>query len=130
MEKNREFNIESDDAEGITNYAGQNYRLSPEEREIILVMDDKDRKWKASCSSPTYMRKFEKQGWECTETEYYRDGSVCTKFYKAPQASSITIGKAERPKRQGKPMSEERKRKLQESLQRARDTKNAPDSSK
>lgn len=33
-----------------------NYRLSPEEREIIIIMDDKDRKWKASCSSPTYMR--------------------------------------------------------------------------
>lgn len=96
------------------NYIGQNYRLTPEEREVILVIDDKDRKWKASCSSPTYMRKFERQGWKCTKTEYYRDGSVCTKFYETPQASSITIGKAERPKRQGKPMSEEHKRKLLE----------------
>lgn len=42
--------------------------------------------------------------------EYYRDGTVCTKFYEAPTASSITIGKAERPKRQGKPMSEEHKK--------------------
>ena len=25
-----------------------NYRLSPEEREVIIIMDDKDRKWKAS----------------------------------------------------------------------------------
>lgn len=48
------------------------------------------------------------------EIEYYRDGTVCTKFYETPTASSITIGKAERPKRQGKPMSEEHKRKLQE----------------
>lgn len=39
-----------------------NMRLLPEEREIILIMDDKDRKWKASCSSPTYIKKFEKQG--------------------------------------------------------------------
>lgn len=91
-----------------------NYRLSPEEREIIIIMDDKDRKWKASCSSPTYMRKFEKQGWTCTGEEHYRDGAICTKYYEAPTASSITIGKAERPRRQGKPMTEEHKRKLQE----------------
>ena len=32
-------------------------KLLPEEREVILIMDDRDRKWKASCSSPTYMRK-------------------------------------------------------------------------
>lgn len=36
------------------------------------------------------------------EIEYYRDGTVCTKFYETPTASSITIGKTERPKRQGK----------------------------
>lgn len=91
-----------------------NYRLSPEEREVIIIMDDKDRKWKASCSSPTYMRKFERQGWTCTGEEYYRDGTVCTRHYEAPTAASITIGKAERPKRMGKPMTEEHKRKLQE----------------
>lgn len=91
---------------------GVNYKLSSEEREIILIMDDKDRKWKASVSSPTYMRKFERQGWTCTGTEYYSDGTVCTKFFEAPYASSITIGKAERTKRQGKPLSEEHKKKL------------------
>jgi hypothetical protein len=82
--------------------------LTPEEREVILVMDDKDRKWKASCSSPTYMRKFEAQGWKCTETQYYRDGTVCTKFYEAP-CKSISIGKYERPKRV---MSEEQIEKM------------------
>lgn len=39
--------------------SGSNSKLLPEEREVILIMDDRDRKWKASCSSPTYMRKFE-----------------------------------------------------------------------
>ena len=106
--------MEGEDLIKAINYVGQNYKLTPEEIEVILVMDDKDRKWKASCSSPTYMRKFEKQGWKCVGIEYYRDGSVCTKFYEAPQASSITIGKAERPKRQGTPMTEEHKKKLQE----------------
>lgn len=124
MESNTLYEMDPDEITEPANYIGQNYRLTPEEREVILVMDDKDRKWKASCSSPTYMRKFEKQGWKCTKTEYYRDGSVCTKFYEAPQASSITIGKAERPKRQGKPMSKEHKRKLQEALQRSRNAKN------
>lgn len=91
-----------------------NYRLSSEEREVIISMDDKDRKWKASCSSPTYMRKFERQGWLCTGEEHYGDGTVCTKYYEAPTSASITIGKAERSRRQGKPMTEEHKRKLQE----------------
>lgn len=91
------------------NYIGANSKLLPEEREVVLVMDDKDRKWKASCSSPTYMKKFEKQGWKCIGEEYYRDGTVCTKFYEAP-CSSISIGRYERPKRA--PLSEEHKAKL------------------
>lgn len=92
------------------NYAGAGLKLTPEEREVILIMDDKDRKWKVSCSSPTYMRKFEKQGWKCTGTEFYRDGTVCTKFYEAP-CKSISIGKYERPKRA--PLSDEQKAKMQ-----------------
>ena len=94
------------------------YRLLPEEREVILIMDDRDRKWKASCSSPTYMKKFEKQGWKCTRTEYYKDGTVCTKFYEAP-CKSISIGKYERPKRK---MSEEQIKKMQQARSK---TKNA-----
>jgi hypothetical protein len=76
-------------------------------------MDDRDRKWKASCSSPTYMKKFEKQGWKCTKTEYYKDGTVCTKFYEAP-CKSVSIGKFERPKRQGYVLSDEQKEKMKE----------------
>lgn len=105
---------DTEESSGLDNSTCVNYKLSSEEREVILIMDDKDRKWKASCSSPTYMRKFEKQGWTCTGTEHYRDGTVCTKYYEAPTSASITIGRAERPKRHGKPMSEEHKRKLQE----------------
>ena len=93
-------------------------KLLPEEREIILIMDDRDRKWKASCSSPTYMRKFEKQGWKCTGTEYYKDGTVCTKFYEAP-CKSISIGKYERPKRN---MSEEQIEKMQKARAKSKDT--------
>lgn len=108
------YNANQSESASSENSACLNYRLSPEEREVIIILDDKDRKWKASCSSPTLMRKFDRQGWTCTGEEYYRDGSVCTRYYEAPMASSITIGKAERPKRQGKPMTEEHKRKLQE----------------
>ena len=93
-------------------------KLLPEEREVILIMDDRDRKWKASCSSPTYMRKFEKQGWKCTEIEYYKDGTVCTKFYEAP-CKSISIGKYERPKRN---VSEEHIEKMQKARAKSKDT--------
>ena len=91
-------------------------KLLPEEREIILIMDDRDRKWKASCSSPTYMRKFEKQGWKCTGTEYYRDGTVCTKFYEAPW-KSISIGRFERPKRN---MTDEQKEKMRQAREKSK----------
>ena len=94
------------------------YRLLPEEREVILIMDDRDRKWKASCSSPTYMKKFEKQGWKCTEIEYYIDGTVCTQFYEAP-CKSISIGKYERPKRN---ISEEQIEKMQKARAKSQDT--------
>ena len=94
------------------------YRLLPEEREGILIMDDRDRKWQASCSSPTYMKKFEKQGWKCVRTEYYKDGTVCTKFYEAP-CKSISIGKYERPKRN---MSEEQKEKIRQAREKSKDT--------
>ena len=94
------------------------YRLLPEEREIILIMDDRDRKWQASCSSPTYMKKFERQGWKCVRTEYYKDGTVCTKFYEAP-CKSISIGKYERPKRV---MSEEQIEKMRQAREKSKDT--------
>lgn len=100
------------------NHVGGNSKLTPEEREVVLVMDDKDRKWKASCSSPTYMRKFEKQGWKCVREEYYRDGTVCTKFYEAP-CKSISIGRYERPKRV---MSDEQKEKMKLARQKSKDT--------
>lgn len=95
---------------------GSNAKLLQEEREVVLVMDDKNRTWKASCSSPTYMRKFEKQGWKCTKIEYYKDGTVCTKFYEAP-CKSISIGKYERPKRV---MSDEQKEKMKYAREKAK----------
>ena len=107
-------NVILEEVETIRNCA----KLLPEEREIILIMDDRDRKWKASCSSPTYMRKFEKQGWKCTEIEYYKDGTVCTKFYEAP-CKSISIGKYERPKRK---MSKEHIEKMRQTRKNQKHT--------
>ena len=95
-------------------FAGGNSHLTQEEREVIIIMDDKNKTWLASTSIPSFMRKFEKQGWKCLEdrTVYYRDGEVCTKFYEAPKAS-VSIGRYERPKRQGRELSEEQKAKMQ-----------------
>lgn len=95
-------------------FIGGNSHLTQEEREVIIIMDDKNKTWLASTSIPSFMRKFEKQGWKCLEdrTVYYRDGEVCTKFYEAPKAS-VSIGQYERPKRQGRELSEEQKAKMQ-----------------
>ena len=110
------YNTNESDAN--ISYGCASAKLLPEEREVVLVMDDKDRVWKASCSSPTYMRKFEKQGWKCVRTEYYKDGTVCTKFYEAP-CKSISIGKYERPKRN---ISEEQIEKMQKARAKSKDT--------
>lgn len=94
-------------------------KLSQEEREVVLIMDDKTRRWKASCSSHTYMRKFEKQGWKCTDVKYYKDGNVHTKFFEAP-CKSISIGKYERPKRV---ISDEQKEKMKIARQKSMNNK-------
>ncbi|MDL2302745.1 hypothetical protein LJC58_10420 [Lachnospiraceae bacterium OttesenSCG-928-D06] len=94
-----------------TNESNIKTKLLSEEREIVLVMNDRERKWEASVSSPTYMKKFIKQGWKCTHVSHYKDGTVCTMFFEAPSEKSISIGKYERPKRH---MTEEQRHAISE----------------
>jgi hypothetical protein len=112
--------IEDENQDVELSFIGGNSHLTQEERETILIIDDKNKIWSASTSIPSHMRKFESKGWKCLKdrTVYYRDGEICTKFYEAPKAS-ISIGKYERPKRQGRELTEEHKAKMKAARNKA-----------
>lgn len=74
------------------------YKLTAEERETHLCFDTVENKWIADTSIQRDMNKFKKQGWKEISTQLYPDGTVLSMQFEAPY-KSITIGKAERPKR-------------------------------
>lgn len=65
-------------------------KLSRDEREIILVYNEAERVWYADTSIPKFWRRLEKKGWECIKTQYYSDGTVCSKSFKG-SSKGITI---------------------------------------
>lgn len=68
-------------------------KLSRDEREIVLVYNEGERVWYADTSIPKFWRRLEKKGWECINTQYYSDGTVCCKSFKGASGSSkgVTI---------------------------------------
>lgn len=68
-------------------------KLSRDEREIVLVYNEGERAWYADTSIPKFWRRLEKKGWECINTQYYSDGTVCCKSFKGAPGSSkgVTI---------------------------------------
>lgn len=86
-----------------------NFTLSRAEKEVVLTIDEETQEWTAYVSSPYWMRRFERAGWECTHTEYFPDGRVLSKNYKAPK-KRVGILK-ERPKRE---LTEEERKILRE----------------
>lgn len=68
-------------------------KLSRDEREIVLVYNEGERVWYADTSIPKFWRRLEKKGWECINTQYYSDGTVCCKSFKGAPGSSkgVTI---------------------------------------
>lgn len=73
------------------------YKLSRYEQEVHLSFNEEEKIWTAYVTSPRYMRKFEKNGWECIDVQHYKNGEVVSKTYKAPR-KCIIIAK-EREKR-------------------------------
>ena len=47
-------------------------RLSQEEREVHIWLDDVDRKWKAEVSIGKYISKFQKAGWVEVRRDIYK----------------------------------------------------------
>ena len=94
-----------------------NYSISQEERETLLRYDYLDECWYVETSIPTHITKFKKQGWEMVSQTVNHLGSVQVVEFKCNNPSSITIGKAEKKKRE---LTEEQRKLLAERLKKAR----------
>lgn len=65
-------------------------RLTPEEKETIIVYDSIEKKWIMDSTIPKHFRKALKQGWTPISQCVYDDGTVCAMTLSAPERS-ITI---------------------------------------
>lgn len=68
-----------------------NNKLTADEREIVINYSEYDKVWYAESSIPKFWRKLEKQGWICTNTQYYADGTICSKSFTSSNSKGITI---------------------------------------
>ena len=88
---------------------GVSEKLSRDERECILVYNDAERVWYAESSIPKFWRRLEKKGWTLVSTQYYSDGTVCSKSFKgSSKGVNITDPFKKRE------MSEEQRQKIRE----------------
>ena len=62
-----------------------NYKLSKEERETIYVFNEADGEWLAESTIPRDIHKLEQKHWTEISVQYYRDGTVMSKQFKAPR---------------------------------------------
>ena len=99
-----------------------NGHLTAEERETLLRFDYLDQCWYVETSVPTHITKFKKQGWEIVSQTLSKDGSIQAVEFKCDNPSSISIGNAERKKKE---LTEEQRQKLTERLQKARNKKSS-----
>jgi len=68
-----------------------NNKLTQFERELVINYCEYDKVWVAETSIPKFWRRFEKKGWICTRTQYYADGTVCSKTFTSGNSKGISI---------------------------------------
>lgn len=59
-------------------------KLTREERETIILYNEVDDEFIIDSSVQKHIRKFDKLGYECTDTRNYDDGTVEAKSYRVP----------------------------------------------
>jgi hypothetical protein len=90
------------------------HRLEKVERETHYIYNEADGEWFADSSIPRDIHKLEQRHWIEVKTQYYKDGSVMAKMFKAPRnCLSPRDYNPDKPKRDRKPLSEEQKAKMQ-----------------
>ena len=61
------------------------HRLEKAERETIYIFNEENGEWMADSSIQRDIHKLEQKHWIEVKTEYYKDGSVMSKQFKAPR---------------------------------------------
>jgi len=96
-------------------------KLTREERETIYRVDDLDNMCYADSTIPKDIRKLEKQGWIETGVQYYKDGTVMGKQFKAPR--KFISPRSYDPNRLKRTMTEEQKQAAKERMKKMWDAK-------
>lgn len=65
-------------------------KLSRDDRELVIVYNEAEGVFYADTSIPKFWRRLEKKNWECIHTQYYSDGTICSKSFKGSK-KGITI---------------------------------------
>lgn len=65
-------------------------KLSRSDRELVIVYNEAEGVFYADTSIPKFWRRLEKKNWECIGTQYYSDGTVCSKSFRGTN-KGITI---------------------------------------
>ena len=91
-----------------------------EEREVIITFNEAEGYWEAYSTSPRFIRKFLKKGWEVKNVEHFSDGTLCSMTFIAP-IYGLRIMNPQNVKRN---ISEEEKEVLRKRLEAIRERKN------
>jgi len=106
----------------LKHYVTASKPLQFERETTINIIMNENNEWVADIYTNIhkYYTKCIRQGWEQTSETIHKDGSWVSATFRAP-AKAISIGKANRPKRQ---MSEEQRKAAAERMAKWRDSKN------
>ena len=94
-------------------------KLTKEERETIVNYSELDGKWYIDSSVSAHIKKLDKLGYKCVNTQYYPDGTVEAKQYECPKFA-VSFRKPEKVKRE---MSEEQKLAMSERVKAMHEAK-------
>ena len=94
-------------------------RLSAEEREVHIWIDNIERMWKVETSIPKFTNMFRKKGWKILKEEKDKEGNTTLAIFEAPE-HALTIRKSEKVKRT---ITNEQHNAMVERLKLARESK-------
>lgn len=88
-------------------------KLSKSEREIVLIFNEEEGVWYADTSIPKYWRRLEAKNWECIKTQYYKDGTICSKSFRGSK-KGVTITDPFRKREMSEEQREAARRRMSE----------------
>ena len=97
------------------------YHLTKEERETIYRFNESEGVWIADSTILKDIHKLEKQKWIEINAQYYEDGTVMSKQFKAPR--NCLSPRSYNPNKPKRTMSAEHKQKVMDALKASREAK-------